>query len=185
MCDRTGADGVLGTKSTSGCTHVHSTAITITDRHNRTKNLLSQHHYNPPPLTTPKPTPHPTRLILPQSFRDCKYPKSTLQDNAAASHTLSGKSFFSEQRRPFTAGSQGLRGVRPFQDTAHFKALYARHSAVARGKIYTQVRRVTALHSSGAVSRWPSWAVRPNEPSGFRGRKAILNHASALVTACP
>ena len=42
-------------------------------------------------------------------------------------------------------------------------------------------------HSSGAVSesRWPSWAVRPNEPSGFRGRKAILNHASALVAACP
>ena len=42
-------------------------------------------------------------------------------------------------------------------------------------------------HSSGAVreSRWPSWAVRPNEPSGFRGRKAILNHAHALVSACP
>ena len=40
---------------------------------------------------------------------------------------------------------------------------------------------------SGAVweSRWPPWAVRPNEPSGFRGRKAILNHASALVSACP
>ena len=29
------------------------------------------------------------------------------------------------------------------------------------------------------------WAVRPNEPSGFRGRKAILNHASASVSACP
>ena len=28
-------------------------------------------------------------------------------------------------------------------------------------------------------------AVCPNEPSGFRGRKAILNHASALVSACP
>ena len=28
-------------------------------------------------------------------------------------------------------------------------------------------------------------AVRPNEPSGFRGRKVILNHASALVSACP
>ena len=42
-------------------------------------------------------------------------------------------------------------------------------------------------HSSGAVweSRWPSRAVRPSEPSGFRGRKAILNHASALVSACP
>ena len=42
-------------------------------------------------------------------------------------------------------------------------------------------------HSSGAVweSRWPSWAVCPNEPSGFRGRKELLNHASALVTTCP
>ena len=42
-------------------------------------------------------------------------------------------------------------------------------------------------NSSGAVweSRWPSWAVRPNESSGFRGLKAILNHASALVSVCP
>ena len=31
-----------------------------------------------------------------------------------------------------------------------------------------------------------SWAVRPNdEPSGFRGRKELLNRASALVTTCP
>ena len=31
--------------------------------------------------------------------------------------------------------------------------------------------------SSGAVvkSRWPSWALRPNEPYGFCGRKATLN----------
>ena len=34
------------------------------------------------------------------------------------------------------------------------------------------------------MSRWPSWAVRPNEPHGFRGRKAILNPAHALVSAC-
>ena len=27
--------------------------------------------------------------------------------------------------------------------------------------------------------------VRPNEPYGFRGPKATLNHASALVSACP
>ena len=33
------------------------------------------------------------------------------------------------------------------------------------------------IHSSGAVweSRWTSWTVRPNEPSGFRGRKELLN----------
>ena len=45
-------------------------------------------------------------------------------------------------------------------------------------------------HSSGAVweSRWPSWAVRPNEPSGFRGRKAItiepcfgIGHSLSLI----
>ena len=43
------------------------------------------------------------------------------------------------------------------------------------------------LHSSGAMweSRWPSWTVCPNEPSGFRGRKDLLNHALALVSACP
>ena len=42
-------------------------------------------------------------------------------------------------------------------------------------------------HSSGAVweSRWPSWAVRPNEPSGFHGCKELLHRASALVTTCP
>ena len=30
----------------------------------------------------------------------------------------------------------------------------------------------------------PFWAVRSNEPSGFRGRKDSLNRASALVTTC-
>ena len=40
------------------------------------------------------------------------------------------------------------------------------------------------IQSSGAVwkSRWPSWAPRPNEPYGFCGRKATLNHAHALVS---
>ena len=42
-------------------------------------------------------------------------------------------------------------------------------------------------HHSSAVweSRWSSWAVHPNEPSGFHGREELLNHASALVSACP
>ena len=46
---------------------------------------------------------------------------------------------------------------------------------------------VFLFRSSGAVweSRWTSWAVRPNEPSGFRGRKELLNRASALVTTRP
>ena len=30
-----------------------------------------------------------------------------------------------------------------------------------------------------------TWAFRPNEPYGFRGRKATPNHAYALVTVCP
>ena len=49
------------------------------------------------------------------------------------------------------------------------------------------VAHLGSHHSSGAVweLRWPSWAVRPNEASGFRGRKAILDHALALVSACP
>ena len=54
-------------------------------------------------------------------------------------------------------------------------------------KVYILMYININWHSSGAVweSRWPSWDVRPNEPSGFRGRKAILNHASALVSTCP
>ena len=57
----------------------------------------------------------------------------------------------------------------------------------AKRYIYKPVLGVRTVHSSEAVweSRWPSWAVRPNEPSVFRGRKAILNDASALVSACP
>ena len=41
--------------------------------------------------------------------------------------------------------------------------------------------------SSGALCelRWLSWAFHPNGPYGFRGCKATLNHALALVSACP
>ena len=54
-------------------------------------------------------------------------------------------------------------------------------------KSKTRVAASMLKHSSEAMweSRWPSWAVRPNEPSGFHGHKAILNHALALVSACP
>ena len=53
--------------------------------------------------------------------------------------------------------------------------------------VFNNPTKLELDHSSGAVweSRWPSWAVRPNKPSGFCGRKDLLNHASALVSACP
>ena len=40
------------------------------------------------------------------------------------------------------------------------------------------------FESRGGRPRLSS-AVSPNEPSGFRGRKDLLNRASALVTTCP
>ena len=54
------------------------------------------------------------------------------------------------------------------------------------GPIYTGPCTGVGLRSSGAIrkSRWPSWAFRPNEPYGFRGRKAVLNHAHALAMSC-
>ena len=33
--------------------------------------------------------------------------------------------------------------------------------------------------------QWTSWAVRPNEPSGFRGRKDLLNRALAWSQLVP
>ena len=65
-------------------------------------------------------------------------------------------------------------------------SLYYYISAITpMGQYRSTIIRIA--HSSGAVweSRWPSWAVRPNEPSGFRGRKDLLHRASALVTTCP
>ena len=50
------------------------------------------------------------------------------------------------------------------------------------------MRPVPKLIVSGAVleSRWPSWAVRSNEPSGFRGCKFIepcfgISHSLSLI----
>ena len=52
---------------------------------------------------------------------------------------------------------------------------------IQTGKKYMYIRETdrkqTLIVQELCESRWPSWAVRPNEPSGFRGRKAILNHA--------
>ena len=72
--------------------------------------------------------------------------------------------------------------------SARRSSLKGRERAIVSQTNIISCRNCFAItHSSGAVweSRWPSWAVGPNEPSGFRGRKAILNHASALVSACP
>ena len=71
-----------------------------------------------------------------------------------------------------------------------YRAARSGHSQPQRGAECGYIRATCAenpAYSSGAVweSRWTSWAVRPNEPSGFRGRKDLLNRASALVTTCP
>ena len=64
---------------------------------------------------------------------------------------------------------------------------YPPHSYIVNERCNSRNKRASQEHSSGAVweSRWTSWTVRPNEPSGFRGRKDLLNRASALVTTCP
>ena len=61
------------------------------------------------------------------------------------------------------------------------------HPVWAKQQKPNEQQQQQQIHSSVAVweSRWPSWAVRPNEPSGFTGRKELLNRASALVTTCP
>ena len=62
----------------------------------------------------------------------------------------------------------------PSQPTFTFKWQDQRARRCAHEPIYVNYVFAEVLyHSSGAVweSRWPSWAVRPNEPSGFRGRK--------------
>ena len=52
-------------------------------------------------------------------------------------------------------------------------------------KLYSIENRCYKTVQELRESRWQSWAGRPNEPSGFRGRKELLNRASALVTTCP
>ena len=88
-----------------------------------------------------------------------------------------GKALFANLQLCMTATSTTLAlnnvALRPVKQCILYKALVAGCP--------------NSHHSSGAVreSRWTSWAVRPNEPSGFRGRKDLLNRASALVTTCP
>ena len=86
-------------------------------------------------------------------------------------------------RRPFSA-------IR-FNDHPRAGGRYPNSLQGNHGNTTSEYKRGNEIssknHSSGAVweSRWTSWAVRPNEPSGFRGRKDLLNRASALVTTCP
>ena len=47
------------------------------------------------------------------------------------------------------------------------------------------VRTWLCMHVCIVQELCESRGGRPNEPSGFRGRKDLLNRASALVTTCP
>ena len=70
---------------------------------------------------------------------------------------------------------------RSFQQKASSSALKSSNNVVWKSWLWPAAAIVQEL----CESRWTSWAVRPNEPSGFRGRKDLLNRASALVTTCP
>ena len=65
--------------------------------------------------------------------------------------------------------------------------LTVHHPNVSFVPVHNTLHLFKTKHSSGAVweSRWTSWAVRPNEPSGFCGRKDLLYRALELVTTCP
>ena len=57
---------------------------------------------------------------------------------------------------------------------------------LSRGRIDWAAGVKLSKFSRGAAVPAGPLQFRPNEPYGFRGRKAILNHAHALVsTACP
>ena len=80
----------------------------------------------------------------------------------------------------------------PVPDCAGEEGVASVVCAAAEALVFEAVVAASCTHivqelceSRGGRPGWPSWAGRPNEPSGFRGRKAILNHASALVSACP
>ena len=72
-------------------------------------------------------------------------------------------------------------------DIREHEALHHHHHSLPLSVSLSLCLSVSVSVHGGAVwnSRWPSWAFRPNEPYGFCGRKATLNHASALVTVCP
>ena len=64
------------------------------------------------------------------------------------------------------AGNWGMRG-------------HLGHAFQRQQLLHPQPSTRFLFQSSGAVwkSRWPSWTPRPNEPNGFCGRKAALDHA--------
>ena len=113
---------------------------------------------------TPSLTRHPPSLVHPRPHHP---PPSTRTDK----HTLAQVDLFVKHMK--TTHKNVKRSTRSRHQTTGLKSRFTVQD--------------TSRQSSGAVwkSRWPSWAFRPNEPYGFCGRKATLNHASALVTVCP
>ena len=67
----------------------------------------------------------------------------------------------------------------------YFKRGRAEINATKKSYIKQQKAMEKKENQQLCQSRWPSWALRPNELSGFRGHKELLNRASALVTTCP
>ena len=147
---------------------------------------------------------HPWQCSKTLQQTQCTIPTSTTQTPAAPPHVLlqghgswGAGAGYSSKPVPNSSKTRSLNTYKKHpQTTAQATQMTATQGtttdALTSSVVTQSNRKAHSLskrrsHSSGAVweSRWSSWAVRPNEPSGFRGRKAVLNHASALVSACP
>ena len=121
-----------------------------------------------------------------QSVSRCLTPSQPVRlyqgDSSSKRHTSSGAVW--KSRWP----SWAPRPNEPYGFCGPKATLNHAHAVVSLSLIcQPDIIIIPAPQSSGVVwkSRWPSWAPRPNEPYGFCGPKATVNHAHALVTVCP
>ena len=154
-----------------------------TQKHNRknqhTRELISVRNTSAAQVQLQQQRPESPTVTL--TWRACKY----------KIHKLHQRYLLKQEEQHFNIKERkSLRHWMPqnIVPRGHLYHLWQKQKRLSGCTRYKKlVKRLRSSHSSGAVweSRWTSWAVRPNEPSGFRGRKDLLNRDSALVTTCP
>ena len=128
-----------------------------------------------------------TCYLISTSQKDVERMREKNKVTPAASRTYHQKRKEIKTKEPLTVARLLLPSSNLLVSSFRWPFTITTNICKAQTSNISDLRSQEANHNSGAVweSRWPSWAVRPNEPSGFRGHKATLNHASALVSACP